>query len=191
MPLFDCKCSECLSDNINTHSTYRVHEENRRIYKCNDCGAYFSETKNTPLAGLRTPLSRIITILDALNEGLGVNAATRVFKVSKNSIYRWIDRLIELKQVLLVYALCHQFLVQLIEGDELYTKVNQNKPPSESEGWTIVLMDRATRFIWELECGQKDRSLFESAINTLVEVISKTDDLSPSFRRASLWEYSI
>jgi hypothetical protein len=33
--------------------------------------------------------------------------------------------------------------------------VNQNKPPYESEGWTVVLMDRASRFIWELRVCEK------------------------------------
>ncbi len=81
-------------------------------------------------------------------------------------------------KTLLLYALCHQFLQVIIEGDELYTKVGENKPPSESEGWTIVLMDRASRFIWELSCGEKETDLFENAMATLVQVIEETDDLS-------------
>jgi hypothetical protein len=35
----------------------------------------------------------------------------------------------------------------MIEGDEAYTKVYKNVPQEESEGWTITLMERATRFI--------------------------------------------
>ena len=64
---------------------------------------------------------------------------------SKKSIKRWLKRLGDLKETLLLYALCHQFLQQLVEGDELYTKVDKNKPPAESEGRTIVLMERASR----------------------------------------------
>jgi hypothetical protein len=52
------------------------------------------------------------------------------------------------------------FLQQLIEGDELYTRVHKKMPPEESQGWTIVLMDRATRFLWEMHCGRKNRKLF-------------------------------
>jgi len=77
-----------------------------------------------------------------------------------------------------LYALCHRFLVQLREGDELYTRVYENKPPDESEGWTVVLMERASRFIWELSCGEKTQSLFEKAIQTLGQVIAQTEDLS-------------
>ena len=47
----------------------------------------------------------------------------------------------------MIYALLHTFLTQLIEGDEVYTKVGKNGPAEASEGWTIILMDRASRFI--------------------------------------------
>ncbi len=57
-------------------------------------------------------------ILEALNTGMGINAACRVFKVSKSRVYSWGDRLGSLKETLLLYALCHQVLVPLIEGDE-------------------------------------------------------------------------
>lgn len=178
MQLHSTCCPDCRAENFKAHTTYTVYGEQRHIYHCAECGAYFSQTKNTALAGLRTPLSRITMILDAINEGLALNAACRVYKVGKNSIYRWQEALAPVKEVLLLYALCHRFVQQLIEGDELYTRVNKNKPPDESEGWTIVLMDRATRFIWELQCGEKEQSLFEDAMNLLAQVIEQTEDLA-------------
>ena len=71
MLLFDLCCPECSSKNIKPHCTYTVDEQERQIYHCADCKEYFSETKNTPLEGLRTPLSRIITILDFGHYGSG------------------------------------------------------------------------------------------------------------------------
>jgi hypothetical protein len=38
--------------------------------------------------------------------------------------------------------LTHQFLQQMIEGDELFTRVNKKVAPDASQGWTVVLMDR-------------------------------------------------
>ena len=130
--------------------------------------------------GLRTAalLSRISEVLDALNEGMGINATARVFKVAKSSIYLWMSRLSGLKETLMLYALCHRFIAIQIEGDEIYTRVGKNKPPSESEGWTIILMERASRFIWEMSCDEKTVSLFERAIATLVQVIAQTDELT-------------
>ena len=66
----------------------------------------------------------------------------------------------------------------VIEGDEFYTKVHKNDPPEESSGWTIVLMDRASRFIWEMSCGKKDRSLFKKAIKTMAELVDQTEDIT-------------
>ena len=71
---------------------------------------------------------------------MGINATCRVFKVSKNSIYRWMDRLANLKQILFTYALCQQFIQQIIEGNELYSKDHDNKAPNESEGLVFRLV---------------------------------------------------
>ncbi|GAF83568.1 unnamed protein product, partial [marine sediment metagenome] len=122
--------------------------------------------------------SFITMVLDALNDSMSINAACRTFHVSKNSIKRWLKRLADVKETLLLYALCHQFLQQFIEGDELYTKVHHNKPPQECEGWTIVLLDRATRFLWELRCDKRERGLFEAAMQTLSRVIEQTGNLA-------------
>src|ERR671924_2313925 len=54
----------------------------------------------------------------------------------------------------------------------------KNLPPEDAKGWTSVLLERASRFIWELRCGRKDRKLFKRAIRTLVKVINTTGDLA-------------
>jgi hypothetical protein len=87
-----------------------------------------------------------------------MNATAATFNVSKNTVMNWEKRLGALKPTLMLYSLIQQFVHQEIEGDELYTKVNQNRPPDLSEGWTIVLMERSSRFLWELDCGRKDKA---------------------------------
>ena len=179
MSLTEYHCPECGSDAIKRHCGYVVNNgEERSIYHCMECDNCFSETKNTPLEGLKTPLSRISTVLNAVNDGMGINADCRTFQVGKNSIKRWLQRLGDLRETLMLYALCHQFIQLLVEGDELYTKVGENKPAAASQGWTIVLMDRASRFLWELDCGQRETELFEQAMQTLAQVIEQTDDLA-------------
>ena len=164
---------------VHLHTRYTTQNHDlRTIYYCRECDIYFSETFATPIAGLTTPLSRIITILKARSEGMGLNATARTFSVSKKSVIDWERRLAGLKPTLLLYSLLHEFIHQEIEGDELYTKVDKNVPPSASEGWTLVLMERGSRFLWELHCGRKDRQLFETALTCLTEVIEKTGSLS-------------
>jgi transposase-like protein len=144
-------CPECNSENFKPHCHYTVKSgESRTLFGCQGCGNYFSETNNTPPAGLKTPVSRISLVLEALNDGLGLNAVCRTFQVGKNTVKRWVKRLGSLKETLLLYALCHQFSQLQIEGDELYTKVAENKPAPLSAGWTGVLMNRASRFNWDL-----------------------------------------
>jgi hypothetical protein len=129
-----------------------------------ECHQVFSETKGTFLEGLKKLISLIINVLKSRSEGMGFNAVCRVFEISKNTLLNWERRFADLQAPLLIYALLSTFLTQLIEGDEVYTKVGKNVPPEDSEGWTVVLMERASRFIGALPCGKPDRELFLSAI---------------------------
>lgn len=179
MDLFAHPCPCCASEDVHIHTLYPTQSYgSRRILHCRRCDIYFSETFATPITGLKTPLSRIITILKARSEGMSLNATARTHNVSKKSVIDWERRFAGLKPTLMLYALLHQFIHQDVEGDELYTKVNKNKPPSDSQGWTIVLMERSSRFLWELNCGTKDKQLFKTALDCLVQVIEQTDSLS-------------
>jgi len=172
-------CPHCLSEPIEEYSAYETKSNGtRRLYQCRECHQVFSETKKTFLEGLKTPLSLIIKVLKARSEGMGFNAVCRVFEISKNTLLEWERRFADLKGPLLIYALLHTFLTQLIEGDEVYTKVGQNGAADASEGWTVVLMERASRFIWALACGKKDRDLFLSAIQLLNNIIRRTGDVT-------------
>ena len=69
------------------------------MYHCAPCGRYvFQLHAIHPLAHLKTPISVVAQVLSALTEGVGINAATRLYGVSKNSIYRWQERLSGLKK---------------------------------------------------------------------------------------------
>ena len=42
----------------------------------------------------------------------------------------------------------------------------------------MVLMDRATRFIWDMQGGRRERKLFKNAMRLLCQVIEQTGDLT-------------
>ena len=179
MELLEMTCPYCSSPQVHVLYTYPTKNHGpRRMYECKECCAYFSETKNTLLEDLKTPLSLIWQVLQARTDGMGLNATARTFGISKNTVLDWEQRCADLQPVLFLYALVHQFLQVIIEGDEVYTKVEKNRPPDQSEGWTLLLMDRASRFIWTLECGKKDRKLFEHAIQTLEQIIEESEDVT-------------
>lgn len=179
MDLFSKKCPNCDSTDQKVKYSYTTKTfGSRDMYVCEKCNCEFSETKNTFLQNLRTPVSKIWNVINNRTEGLGLNATARVSGVSKNTILDWENKFTDLYQILFIYSISHCFIQLLIEGDEFYTKVGKNVPPDKSTGWTIVLMERASRFIWELSCGKKDERLFRKAIKTLETLINKTQNLS-------------
>ena len=80
MELLRLKCPVCHASDIRFHSSYTTKNHGDRIiYKCEHCPVYFSETKTTLMAGLKTPVSVIWQVLKARTEGMGLNAAARTF----------------------------------------------------------------------------------------------------------------
>ena len=111
MELLQLKCPGCHSADIQYHSTYTTKNHGGRVlYKCDHCPAYFSETKNTLLEGLKTPVSVIWHVVKARTEGMGLNAAARPFEKAKNTILAWESKFLDLHQVFFLYALVHEFL---------------------------------------------------------------------------------
>jgi transposase-like protein len=179
MDCFAPACPDCQSKNLKIHTVYETrNHDRRRIHRCVDCDRFFSETSNAFLAGIRKPIGVIVQVIKARTEGMGLNAASRTFDLAKNTIMDWERRFGGIKQTLTLYALLNLYLQLVVEGDEVYTKVGKNAPPDESLGWTVVLMDRSSRFLWELRCGRKDRKLFKKALGTLERLVNQTQDLS-------------
>src|SRR3989442_13075617 len=111
MELLQIKCPTCHSAVLQSHTTYATQHHGRRIiYKCANCPTYFSETKNTLMAGVKTPVSVIWQVVKARTEGMGFNAAARTFEKAKNTILAWERKVVDLHQVLLLSALVHEFL---------------------------------------------------------------------------------
>jgi len=172
-------CTTCGEDKLEPIGRYKTTQNGvRKLYYCKRCQQVLSETKGTFLEGLRKPLSLISLVLKSRSEGMGLNAACRVFGLSKNTLIGFERRFQALKSTLMVYALLHTFIKLIVEGDELYTKVGKNTPVEECRGWTIVFMDRASRFIWEMKCGKKDRTLFLYGLRMLRQVIEQTVDIT-------------
>ncbi len=129
LTLFDQHCTHCKSEQFAVNRTYEtVHNGTRILYLCLDCGTHFSETKNTVLAGIRKPVNLIVQVLKSRSEGFGFNATCRVFDIAKNTLLGWERKLHGLTETLLLYSLVHSFIEQVIEGDELYTKIGKNVP---------------------------------------------------------------
>lgn len=176
---FRKSCVKCGSHDCQKFTVYQTKTNGyRQLIKCISCGACFSETHDTFMFNIKTPISKIALVLNARTEGMSFNATCRTHHISSHTLQDWENKFGSIKDALLLYSLAHTFVELVIEGDELYTKVNKNVPQHESEGWTISLMDRASRFIWELSCDKKHEPLFLNAMEQLSEIIAQTDDLT-------------
>ena len=99
-------------------------------YLCKACGRRFNERSGTPMARLRTPLATVSLAIKAGSEGLGIRATARVFDKAPNTIITWEEHLsAQLKDW---SPPAPDSSDVTLEGDELYTKVKENLPPSQS-----------------------------------------------------------
>ncbi|UXE62747.1 MAG: hypothetical protein KA717_08520 [Woronichinia naegeliana WA131] len=129
--LFQKNCPHCYSEKVKIHSHYQTKGNGeRKMFICQECSSCFAETYGSVIAGLETPLSEIVKVLKARMEGIGLNAAARVFGYAKTTILNWEKKLSGLQETLFLYALVNEFVKLVIEGDELYTKVGKNKEAS-------------------------------------------------------------
>ena len=118
MVLTQVCCPYCKSEKCEVCQSYEtLNSGPRELYRCLTCRRVFSETKGTFLEGLKKPMSLIVKVLKARSEGMGLNAACRVFDIAKNTLLDWELRFADLKETLMMYALMNTFLVQVIEGD--------------------------------------------------------------------------
>ena len=149
-------CVGCRSQSIRVLRTYQTTQNGpRRLFRCDDCDLCFSETKNSAVEKLQRPISLVVQALRARLGGMGFNETALAFSIARGTLRDWEVKFAALAKPMSLYALTHSFLKQVIEGDELYTKVGCSTAADDSAGWTVVLMDRASRFIWFQECGKK------------------------------------
>ena len=137
-------CPACGSTDLRQYKRYQtLHNGYRLLLECNDCHDRFSETTGSPMENIKSPISKVALALKMRSEGLGLRATGRVLGSDKHTITRWEERFADQKSILMLYALCHEFISLTFEGDELYTIVGKRTDPSASKGWTAVIIERS------------------------------------------------
>lgn len=71
----------------------KVYGEDRiRFLRCTTCGHEFSERKGTALFGMKLPQEKAVSVLEHIQEGVGVRATGRLTKVDKDTVCRLVVR---------------------------------------------------------------------------------------------------
>jgi transposase-like protein len=153
------QCPECESQRTVKNGKIRWQDQSVvQKYLCKACGKQFNQRTGTPMSKLRTPASVVKLAMNVRTEGLGVRATGRSFGKSHSTILRWEGRLAEQSQQWSPPAPEQSDIT--VEGDEVYPRVSENVPPSESEGWTIHFIERESRDWIAAQAGQKQEALF-------------------------------
>src|SRR4030095_6956352 len=177
MELLQRKCPTCHSAVLQYHTTYATQHHGRRILdKCARCPRDFSETKKPLMAGVKTPVSVLWHVVKARTEGMGLHAAARTFEKATHTILAGERKLGDLPQVLFLSAWVHEFFAWVREGDDASTKVQKHVPPAQSPGGTIRVRDRASRVIWDRDCGKKARKRLHQAITSLDKIARRSEE---------------
>lgn len=172
-------CPACESKNLKNHKTYETeHNGPRQLHECLECGKVFSQTYGTPMQDLKSPISKVASVLKVRSEGLGLRATARCFAIHKQTVSDWENKFAAQKAPLMLYALCHEFISLTFEGDELYTVVGERVEPSDSQGWTALIMERTSRFIVDQRCGEKDKELFRAVMSTVAQYVEQSGDVT-------------
>lgn len=172
-------CPNCGNTKVKIIRSYETKQNgSKQLYKCKCCEHSFSETQGTPMARIKTGLSKVVSLFRIRSEGAGLRAAARTLGIHKNTVAAWEKKFAVQKKPLMLYAICHEFIELIFEGDELYTIIGKRCKPSDSEGWTAIIMERTSRFIVDQRCGKKDEQMFKGVMKTVTAYIGQSKDVT-------------
>jgi IS1 family transposase len=153
----------------------------RQLY-CSQGAGYVLETHGTPLYGQRVSPDLLVWTVDALAEGLGIRAVTRVFEVDPNTVLQWLIQAADHLQAFSQYFL-HDLRVTQIQLDELYallsavkagevSEVKALKRLSRSPHWVWVAIDPVTKLLLAIEVGDRTLAMAQRVGHQVVQVLA-------------------
>ena len=123
-------CPYCQSESTSKRGfSPRRHQAPLQRYICKSCGRLFNERTGTPLAHIHKPAEQVERVLKMRSEGMGVRAAARVEEISHATVTLWEKRLAQMESNWSPAA--PEGSDVTVEGDELYTRVGENRPASK------------------------------------------------------------
>lgn len=166
-------CPRCeLPDYVVKNGSRKLKSVGRlQKYRCRRCRLAWTPRSGTAMHRLQTEPLRIASALHARSEGVGLRATARLVKTSPRSVQRWEQRLAQRTEEL-EDPLPATF-TPFIESDELYTKVHHNRPAWESPGWTLISLERHSRYWVGATSGRREAELFENGIRVAWERAGK------------------
>lgn len=121
-----------------------IHSQQERRLRCGVCGKTFSESKGTPLYGLRYPRWLVVAMVSLLAHGCPIQAIVSAFMLDERTVADWQNRVGRHARRVQAEVVCAGELeLGQVQGDELCVKTQQGRV------WVATAMCVFTRlFIW-------------------------------------------
>jgi IS1 family transposase len=148
------------------------------------CGVrgYFLETHGTPLHGKRMPAERLVRVVAALAEGLGIRAVARVFEVDPNTVLAWLVEAADHLQAFSSYFL-HDVQASQVQLDELFAVLSEVKGGEISDAEAIERLSRAPHWVWgaidpvsklllTIDVGKRTLAMAQCVVHQVAQVLA-------------------
>lgn len=153
-------CRKCKHEKVKKFGVYGKKRIQR--FRCNDCGATFSEDRAKPLGSHTVDFEEAVKVISLLMEGMSVRAASRVTGMHKGTILSLL-LLAGRKCQDVTNACVHHVHPKYVQLDELWTFVHTKEGhlksgnPSEwGDAYTWVAIDAETKLIISHLIGKRD-----------------------------------
>jgi IS1 family transposase/transposase-like protein len=153
-----------------------------RQLHCVACDTYFLETYGTLFYGKPHPAERLVQVVTALAEGLGIRAAARVFAVDPNTVLAWLS---ESSAHLVAFSrsLLHDVHVNQVQFDEVFAVLGEHKAGQGNETeaseslprspcWIWVAIDPVSKLLLAVDVGERTLAMAQRLVHQVIHVLT-------------------
>jgi len=159
-PLAEMTYRKCQHENVKRFGVYGRKRVQR--YRCNDCGAMFSEVVAKPLGNHTVDFDKAVQVISLLLEGMSVRAASRLTGVHKGTILSLL-MFAGSKRQDVIDSQIRTIDPKYVQIDEpwtfVYTKeehLHSGDPAEWGDAYTWVAIDSETKLIISHLAGKRD-----------------------------------
>jgi transposase-like protein/IS1 family transposase len=135
---------------------------NTQRFRCNDCGARFTESRQKPLVRHTTAFEDAVHVVTLLSDGMSVRAVSRVTGIHKTTILSLLLT-VGLKCARLFDARVRNVRPRFIQADEIWTFVQKKQkrltladPEERGDQYVWIALDSETKAVLSYRVGKRD-----------------------------------
>ena len=152
----------------------RPNRGRSRQLKCKVCKKCFMETQGTIFYGKKTDPKIIWQVITALAEGVGLQAASRIFKIKVETISKWLQEAARHAEAVNNYLL-HEVEVQQVQLDELWSLVGSKEAGetrTERARWVWCAIDADHKLWLNFVVGDRSEANAQLLIHGLLLILA-------------------